>query len=142
MPGVRTHEELDVWKLSQEVVTRVRQLLKTPTLRADFQLRDQLSRAAEKIGPNIAEGFSRFVPGDNARFIRIAKASLTEVIVHLETAVAKGYLKAAEIQIPSRFARRARGAATQYILYLETAKPPKASESRREDKEQASEERD
>ena len=127
MPGVRTHEELDVWKLSEELVTRVRRILKTPALRADFGLHDQLSRAAERICPNIAEGFSRFLPRDNANFIRIAKSSMTEVIVHLEAAVAKGYVKAQEIELPCRFARRARGAATQFILYLETAKPPKAS---------------
>jgi four helix bundle protein len=129
MAGVRTHEKLDVWKLSDELVTRVRQIVKTAGIRSDFQLRDQLSRAAEKICPNIAEGFSRFHPRDNARFVRTAKSSITEVIVHLEAAVAKGYLKESDIQIPRRFARRARGAATQYIIYLETAEAPSPAES-------------
>ena len=46
------------------------------------------------------------------------------MIVHLEKAVAKGYLKPDEIAVTCRFARRARGAATRYIQYLETAKEP------------------
>jgi hypothetical protein len=57
--------------------------------------------------------------------MRIAKSSMTEVIVHLNAAVAKGYVKTQAIEVPCRFARRARGAATQFILYLESAKPPR-----------------
>jgi four helix bundle protein len=130
MAGVRTHEDLDVWKLSEELVTRVRPILKRPAVRADFDLHDQLKRAVERICPNIAEGFSRFLPRDHANFIRIAKSSMSEVIVHLNAAAAKGYVKVEEIQVPCRFARRARGAATQFILYLESAKPPNPPEPR------------
>jgi four helix bundle protein len=128
MAGVRNHEELDVWNLSGELVTRVRRILNVTKVRADFELHDQLRRASERICPNIAEGFSRFMPRDNAKFVRIAKSSMTEVIVHLETAVTKGYLKRDDIDVACRFARRARGAATQYILYLETAKLPQTRE--------------
>jgi four helix bundle protein len=124
MAGARSHEELDVYQLSAEVQKRVLELLKTPAIRADFDLYNQLGEAGNSICSNIAEGFSRYHPRENARFVRVAKGSLSEVIEHLRTAVAKGYLKSETIADTCTFARRARGAATGYIVYLEGAEAP------------------
>ena len=41
-------------------------------------IRDQLRRAANSIALNIAEGAGEFVPGEKARFYRMAKRSATE----------------------------------------------------------------
>ena len=41
-------------------------------------MRDQLRRAANSIALNIAEGAGEFMPGEKARFYRIAKRSATE----------------------------------------------------------------
>ena len=71
-----------------------------------------------------AEGFSRYFPRDFARFVRIAKGSLSEVIVHIGSARDKGLATEAEFKDICSHARRARGAATGLIRYLETAKRP------------------
>jgi four helix bundle protein len=124
MAGVRDHAEFDVYKLCDEVRRRVRTLVARPAFRRELKLRDQLSQAAESPCPNIAEGFSRYYPRDFARFVRIAKGSLTEVIEHLGSALDKGLITETECADISSLARRARGAATRLILYLESAKAP------------------
>ena len=43
----------------------------------DFRFRDQVRDSAASAGRNIAEGFGRFSPGDFARFLRYARASLS-----------------------------------------------------------------
>jgi four helix bundle protein len=58
------------------------------------------------------------------RFVRIAKGSLSEVIVHIGTARDKGLAIEAEFKDIRNYARRARRAATGLIRYLETAKRP------------------
>jgi len=124
MPGVRDHTELDVWKLSNLVRLKVRILVARPIFQRDWDLRDQLSEAAESPCPNIGEGFSRYLPRDFARFVRIAKGSLTEVIEHMGRALAKGFVNEDETNEVCTLARRARGAATNLIIYLESAEAP------------------
>ena len=124
MAGLRDHTAFDVWKLSDEVRRRVRVVLKRPEFRREFKLRDQLSSAAEGPCGHLAEGFSRWFPKDFARFVRIAKGSLSEVMVHIERAHDSGLVTDADCAEITRYARRARGAATRLILYLESADPP------------------
>jgi four helix bundle protein len=131
MAGVRNHVDFHVWKLSDEVRRRVRPIVARPAFQKEFKLRDQLSEAAEGPCPHIAEGFSRFYPRDFARFVRIAKGSLSEVIEHMGRALAKGIVTEIEFQDVCSFARRARRAGTKLILYLETADPPGDNRTRR-----------
>ena len=132
MKGFRTHEEFDAWQLANELRTRMRPILARPVLRDDYDLWKQLRRATRSPCPNIAEGFSRFNPPDFANFVRIAKASLSEVIEHLKEAEACGYTTAAETAELIVLAKRARGAATGLIRYLTHAKlPPPREKPRR-----------
>jgi len=124
MSGKRDHTEFDVWQLSDAVRRKVRVVLARPAFRTELDLRGQLKRAAEGPCAHIAEGFSRYFPRDFARFVRIAKGSLSEVIVHIESARDKGLETEAEFKDICSHARRARGAATGLIRYLETAKRP------------------
>ena len=124
MAGLRDHAAFDVWKLSDEVRRRVRVVLKRPEFGRDYKLRDQLSSAAEGPCAHMAEGFSRWLPKDFARFLRIAEGSLSEVTVHIATARDLGFVTDAECADICRYARRARGAATNLIRYLESADPP------------------
>ena len=127
MPAVRDHRDLDVWKLSDEVRSRVTALVTKPSFNGVPWLRRQLREAAESLCPNIAEGFSRFYPTENASFVRIAKASMTEIIEHLERALALKLIEQPETAEVMSFARRARGAATRYVVYLESSEAAKAA---------------
>jgi four helix bundle protein len=124
MAGVRDHRELDVWILANEARARVAQITARPGFREHLWLRTQLRKAANSACANAGEGFSRYKPKDHARFLNIAKASLTEICEHLEDARHLKLASAAEIDQICIYARRARGAATGLIRYLNTASPP------------------
>jgi len=124
MSGARDHTEFDVWKLSDELRSEVYRLVATRPMRAAPDLCRQLTRAAESACANIAEGFSRYLPADMARFFRMTRGSHSEVIEHLTSAVRRQLLAERDIDTATRLARRARGACTRLIIYLETAKAP------------------
>ena len=130
---VRDHTDLDVWKLCDELSDRVHEITARPTF-TDETLRGQLNEAADSPCPNVGEGFSRYYPRDNARFVRVAKGSVTEVIEHMAKVRKRGYATAEECDDICVLARRARGAITGYLLYLESARspnPPSDSQRRR-----------
>jgi len=86
---MRDHTDLDAWKLCNELSERVHEITDRPTFR-DLKLKVQLDEAVDSPCPNLGEGFSRYYPRDNARFVRIAKGSVTEVIEHLSKVPPEG----------------------------------------------------
>jgi len=82
-----------------------------------------MRRAAESPCPNIAEGFSRFYPREFARFVRIAKGSLSELLDHLKLAVRRQLIDPETAKSLDSLTRRARGACTGLIRYLESTHP-------------------
>jgi four helix bundle protein len=127
---VRDHTELDVWQLFAELADRVHEITARPIF-TDENLRKQLNEAVDSPCPNVGEGFSRYYPRDNARFVRVAKGSATEVIEHIAKVKKKGYASPQECNDLCLLARRARGASTGYILYLESTESPEPPSDRR-----------
>jgi four helix bundle protein len=125
MTGVRDHTELHAWQLAEAVRTEVAVLTAQPEFQGHIELRTQLRRSSESSCANIAEGFSRYQPKDHARFLRIAKSSLSETIEHLVVAERYGLITANKAKELTSLAKRSRGACTQLIRYLETAKAPR-----------------
>ena len=124
MAGVRNHEELETWQLAGELAQQMRPIVDRPAFRRHEKLRSQIEEASESPPSHIAEGFARYVPRDNARFVRMAAGSLNELLVHLTRARARRLITAEEHAELSRLTRRALGAASSYAAYLETAEPP------------------
>jgi four helix bundle protein len=120
MKGARDHTELDTWKLSEAVRIAVERLTNAPSFHRYPRLKDQMRRAAESPCPNLAEGFSRYYPRDHARFVRIAKGSLSELLDHLTVAVRRRLVDQSEARELESLARRPRGACTGLIRYLES----------------------
>jgi four helix bundle protein len=123
MAGFRDHTELDAWQLSDAVQIEVERLVSSPGFSRYPRLKDQMQRAAESPCPNIAEGFSRYYPRENARFVRIAKGSLSELLDHLKLAVRRRLIDPATAKSLESLTRRARGACTGLIRYLESTDP-------------------
>jgi four helix bundle protein len=121
--GVRDHTELDAWRLSDAVQIEVDRLINKPGFNRYPRLKDQMRRAAESPCPNIAEGFSRFYPREFARFVRIAKGSLSELLDHLKLAVRRRLVDPETAKSLDSLTRRARGACTGLIRYLESTDP-------------------
>ena len=131
MTGVRDSQELNVWKLSDQLRVRVRAILARPGFANHPSLHEQLEKSSEGPCPNIAEGFSRYLPDDNARFVRIAAGSLSETIEHLSRARAQRLITTQEMEVLQTLARRARGAANAYVRYLQSSEAPHVPPRRR-----------
>jgi four helix bundle protein len=90
--GVRDFRELVCWQLSYELKCEVLAFVATGSASKDFKYRDQIKDSSSSAPSNIAEGFGRFRPGDFARFLEIAVASLKETQNHLLDGRDRGYL--------------------------------------------------
>jgi four helix bundle protein len=75
--------ELDVWKLSHELRTKVYILAKFLPEDEKYGIISQIKRSSTSIGANIAEGHGRFHYQENIQFCRQARGSLTETKDHL-----------------------------------------------------------
>jgi four helix bundle protein len=124
MKGARSHEELIVWQLAYELKLRVYELIRTPAIRRDLNLHDQLRNAAGSAPRLVAEGFGRYLPGDFARYLRTANGELKEIFDALRDAVDRGYVTQEQIVPLQRLSKRASKAASGLIKYLRTATPP------------------
>ena len=124
MAGWRSHTEIDGWKLADEVRVEVYRVCSSRKWQAHRELRDQLTDAVDSACANMAEGFARFYPREHARYLRIAKGSLAEVVDRLRSAVLRKLISQEEADRISRLADRAQGACTRLIRYLESCHPP------------------
>ena len=90
--GVRDFRELVCWQLSYELKCEVLAFIATGPASKDFKYRDQIKDSSSSAPSNIAEGFGRFRPGEFARYLEIARASLIETRNHLLDARDRGSL--------------------------------------------------
>lgn len=80
MATIKTFEELDIWKKSQELAVKVYTLAETnQKISKDFSFKDQIKRAVLSISNNIAEGFEYNNNRDFIKFLRYSKGSAGEV---------------------------------------------------------------
>ena len=85
-------EDLDVWKNAKAVVIKVYKVSGIGDFARDFELRDQMRRAAVFIMSNIAEGFERQSDKEFSGFLYMAKGSAGELRSQLYIAQELGYL--------------------------------------------------
>lgn len=95
-----------------------------PCAARDFKFRDQLADAAASAPRNIAEDFGRFRHADFARFVRIGRASLQEVLNHFRHALRRGYLSPEEFPTYELACKRALKASSGLLRYLDTSPDP------------------
>jgi len=126
MAGVRRYQDLDCWKLANELKCLVYDLIDASPARTDFRFRDQLTDAASSGPSNIAEGFACYRHKEGARYARIAKASLTETQNHLNDGTHRRHWTAEQVAPLLILNDRAIGATVGWIRYLETTDAPPA----------------
>ena len=108
--GARHFTELDCWQLANNLKLKVYAVSERPALKCDRSYYEQIRDAAASGPRNIAEGFGRRTNADFARFLDIARGSLTECQNHLQDGVDRGYLKQAECDDLLVLAKRSCGA--------------------------------
>jgi four helix bundle protein len=122
---VRRYQDLDCWQLANELKKEIYSLLsETPNAQRDFGCSGQLKDAASSGPANLAEGFAYYRHKKAARFVRIAKGSLTETRNHIEDGCDRNYWSADRAAPLRTLADRAIGATTGWLGYLLSSKEP------------------
>ena len=105
--GVRRYRDLHAWQLAEAFKTEVHRLIGANQTRLiSWPYRDQILDAASATPKDIAEGFVRFSPGEFARFLNYALASLTEAEDWLKDGVLRKYFTPSEAETGLRLAKR------------------------------------
>lgn len=90
-------EELDVYRLSEDLADRVWDLVMEWDMFAKIAMGSQVVKSADSIGANIAEGSGRGSYKDNCHFARIGRGSLYETRHHLRRAFRRGLISAEQV---------------------------------------------
>ncbi|HPC37183.1 MAG TPA: four helix bundle protein [Candidatus Marinimicrobia bacterium] len=85
-------EDMEAWQEARAIVSKIYDLCKNDSFRKNFNLTNQIQRAAISIIANIAEGFGRRGNKEFAQFLFIAKASAAELQSHLYIAFNQKYI--------------------------------------------------
>lgn len=80
---MRSHRDLDVWKLSIQLVTDIYEELENFPKSELYGLTSQIKRSAVSVPSNIAEGAARNSKAEFARFLNISLGSLAELETQL-----------------------------------------------------------
>jgi four helix bundle protein len=76
MSTVKNFEDLEIWKMSRELINEIYNDVKVSK---DYCFRDQIIRAGISVMNNIAEGFCRNSDSEFKNFLNIAKGSAGEI---------------------------------------------------------------
>ena len=85
-------EDIDAWKDGRILIREVYRVTRMKGFNKDFNLKDQLRRAACSITANIAEGFERGSNSEFIYFLSISKGSAGEIRSLIYTALDEGYI--------------------------------------------------
>lgn len=99
MTKIRNFEDLDVWKVSHQLVLDVYHLTKGFSKQELFGLTAQMRRASTSVPANIAEGFGRRNLKEKANFYNIAQGSISELRYYFILARDMGYVSNIEKQL-------------------------------------------
>jgi four helix bundle protein len=120
----RCFQELDAWRLANELKQRVYEILDTSSARRDGKFCDQIQASASSAPANIAEGFGYYEHPQFAKHVRIAIASLDETTNHLGDGLDRRFWTADQIEPVVELTRRSRGACVGLLKYLTRSKAP------------------
>ena len=94
MATLKSHEDIDAWRLATELKVWVFRIIKRPAVARHFRFCDDISRSSRSAPANISEGFWRgkHRPRENAKFVSYALGSLGETKNHLRDALVEKYI--------------------------------------------------
>lgn len=100
------YQNLDVYKVSKELLLLVYQLLKKFPPEEKYALCDQIRRAVISVPANIAEGMGRTSTKEQKHFLEISYGSLMEVQCHLDIATELAYISREEYNVANAYIHR------------------------------------
>jgi four helix bundle protein len=124
-------EDLDAWKVADELRLEVYALTATGPASQDFKFCSQIRDAASSATRNISEGFGRFYPGDFAHFVDFSIASVMEIQDGLRDGVARRHFTADQTRKAHSLTVRCLQVSKGLKRYLHSARPHPRWNSRR-----------
>ena len=94
---MKTHEDLDVWKISIDLVIKIYSITDKLIENKKYELSKQMRRAAVSIPSNIAEGAARSSDKEFIKFLYYSLGSLTELETQLIVSKRLGLIENNEI---------------------------------------------
>ena len=95
----KPHERLETWKIAMELVEEVYRVTAVFPAHEQYGLVSQMRRAAVSIPSNVAEGAGQEGSREFARFLSIARGSLSELDTQHQIAIRLGYVKPGREQV-------------------------------------------
>jgi|ERR1051326_7881595 four helix bundle protein len=92
MATFTTFEEIVAWQKARQLTKDLYKHTSTGPFARDYDLRNQIRRAAVSVMSNIAEGFERSGTGEFNQFLSTAKGSAGEIRSQLCVALDQNYL--------------------------------------------------
>jgi len=129
--GAKRYQDLVAWQLANELKKKVYALIDASSARDDRKFCDQLKDSAASATRNLSEGFGCYRHPEFARYVRIAKSSLTETHNHLGDGVDRGHWPPQHAAPLQELADRAIGACVRLLRYLESTEAPRSQPPRR-----------
>lgn len=111
-------EDIEVWKLSRELVNMVYDLTERQRFNRDFGLKDQIQRAAVSCMSNVAEGFDSGSKAHFVQYLQYTRGSSSEVQSQLYVASDRKYITQAEFEKTYEKAKTIGKLANGFIKYL------------------------
>jgi four helix bundle protein len=118
---IERFSDLRAWQTCSAYKNAVYKLCRESRIAADPELARQLISCVASAPANIAEGFARFNPPDNARFVVMARASLVESQNHLFDAVDRGHITEEQRVTHNQLAEMALREVTGWLAYLRSS---------------------
>ena len=116
---IKNFEDLEIWKLSLELVREVYDRSAQGLLSKDYILRDQIRRAVISISSNIVEGFEKNNNNELIRYLKISKGSAGEARAQLIIAHTLNYITDEELKLTSNKMVILSSQIGKFISYLE-----------------------
>ncbi len=118
MARIERFEDLQSWQKARELANRVYELTRKEKFARDFELRDQIRRAAGSVMHNIAEGFDAGSNAEFIRFLKMARRSASEVQSQLYLALDQDYITEDELRFVYDLATETKRLINGMIAYL------------------------
>jgi len=122
MEKIRSFTDLACWKKAREIRLFINNEVIPQLPKKEFDLIDNMKRAARSCTRNIAEGFGRFHYQENIQFCRISRGSMYELIDDLITCFDEKYLDRNNFKKGKELIEEGIKILNGYLKYLSTAK--------------------
>jgi four helix bundle protein len=132
----KTFRDLRAWQAAYAFKLKVYELIEHGPLANDEKLRKQLREGAASAPSQISEGFGRFDPADNARFVKMARASIIECQNHLQDAVDRRHITERAREEHDQLAREALTEIGGLLDYLHSPEAKRNAERIRQKREE------